>query len=145
VRRIAAGTAWMAVLLVATACHRGAPVAADFATGPTAIPRDAARFSITSSNDTTVVFRPLEAKWVRAGMRAHAVDPLQRDAIIARLTILHVDTANVVARITGQVSPVSVNHVVLVVRPRVAWWHDLHFWLGAGAGAALGAVAVAMR
>lgn len=132
------------VVTLMAACHRTVPVTPERASANAApIPRDAARFTIASSNDTTVTFRPFEAKWLRAGMLAHAVDPTQRDAIIARLTILRIDTASVVARITGQVSPVSLNYVVLVTRPRVAWWRDLHFWAGAGAGAAVGAAATA--
>ncbi|MBC8086998.1 MAG: hypothetical protein H7Z40_07005 [Phycisphaerae bacterium] len=69
-------------------------------------------------------------------MRGHAVDPTQRDALIARLTIQQVDTGGIVAIIDGRVAQVSTTHVVLMVRPAIAWWKDKRFWLGAGAGAA---------
>ena len=128
------------VLLMATAC-RSAP-----ATGTSPVPkiqRDAARFSIESTTDTTVVFRQAEVQWLKPGMRGHAVDPLQRDALIARLTILRVDTSGVLASITGKVSEIARTQVVLVSRPPKAWWRDRRFWFGAGAGAAIGAITAA--
>lgn len=73
-------------------------------------------------------------------MRGHAVDPTQRDALIARLTIQRVDTAGVFAIINGRVSQVSTTHVVLMVKPALPWWKDLRFWYGAGAGVATGAL-----
>lgn len=103
------------------------------------IPRDAARFSISVTTDSTVTFRPLEATWLRPGMRAHAVDPTQRDALIARLTIQRFDSAGIIAKIDGSVAQVSTTHVVLVVRPPLAWWKDRRFWNGVGAGVLIGA------
>lgn len=105
------------------------------------IPRDAARFSISTTTDSTVVFRPIEARWLKPGMRGLTVDPAQRDALIARLTIKRVDTSGVLASIDGRVAQVSTSHVVLMVKPSVAWWHDKRFWFGAGAGLAVGALA----
>ena len=105
------------------------------------IPRDAARFSIATTTDSTVVFRPIEARWLKSGMRALTVDPAQRDALIARLTIKRVDTSGVLASIDGRVAQVSTSHVVLVVRPSITWWRDKRFWFGAGAGVAAGALA----
>lgn len=77
---------------------------------------------------------------MKRGMRGHAVDPTQRDALIARLTIQQVDTSGVTAVIEGSVSRVSTTHVVLMVKPAQSWWRDLRFWWGAGAGAAAAAV-----
>jgi hypothetical protein len=131
------------VVMLLASCHRGA-VNSEESTSNAPIPRDAARFSISTTNDTMVVFRPLEARWLRVGMRGHAVDPQQRDALIARLTIVSIDTGSVVAKITGQVSQVSATHVVLMVRPRVSWWHDSHFWLGAVTGIVASVSAVAI-
>lgn len=79
-------------------------------------------------------------RWLRVGMRGHAVDPTQRDALIARLTVQRVDTSGIVAMIDGRVAQVSTTHVVLVVKPTVAWWRDLRFWTGAGAGVVAGVV-----
>ncbi|MEP6781079.1 MAG: hypothetical protein ABJC26_14385 [Gemmatimonadaceae bacterium] len=73
-------------------------------------------------------------------MRAHVVDPAQRDALIARLTITSVDTQRVVAKITGKVSQVAASHAVLVERPDKSWWRDHRFWFGAIAGGTIGAL-----
>lgn len=105
------------------------------------IPRDAARFSISTTTDSTVVFRPIEARWLKPGMHGLTVDPSQRDALIARLTIKNVDTSGVLASIDGRVAQVTTSHVVLIVKPALAWWRDKRFWFGAGAGAAAGALA----
>lgn len=137
IRRRAVFTAWVvAVSLVS--CHPSASV--DRERGRLSIRRDASRFVVASSTDSTVTFRPVEARWLRIGMRGYVVDPLQRDALIARLTIKHVDTSGTVAVIDGGVSPVVLTHVVLVERPATAWWHDKRFWFGAGAGALTGIV-----
>ncbi len=122
-------------LSLLSACHRGGARTDD---KTRVIPRDAARFSISAADDSTVTFRPVEARWIRVGMRGHAVDPLQRDALIARLTIVRADTTAIVAQITGQVSRVTASHVVLLVRPSKPWWKDRRFWVGTGAGTMLG-------
>ena len=133
------------VLTLLVGCHRGT-AATEPKSSNAVIPRDAARFSIASTNDSMVTFNAAEVTWLRVGMRGHAVDPARRDALIARLTIVRVDTAGVTASITGQVSQVGTTHVVLVARPRTSWWHQRLFWTGATAGAALGAaVAVVAR
>ncbi len=124
-----------AVLLALAACHHNGTSAS---VANARIPRDAARFSVDSTSDTTVIFRGAEASWLRVGMRAHAVDPLQSDALIARLTLVAVDSDRVVARITGKVSQLSPAHVVLVVRPQKSWWRDHRFWLGLVGGAIFG-------
>ena len=67
-----------------------------------------------------------------------AVDPAQSDALLARLTLVKVDTDRVVASITGKVSQISTTHVVLIVRPRTSWWRDHQFLFGAVGGAVLG-------
>lgn len=126
-------------VLSAAACHSGRGAEAEL--GSLRIPRDAARFSIASTTDSTLTFRPLEVQWLRVGMRGHAVDPTQRDALIARLTIQRMDSSGIVANIDGRVAQVSTTHVVLMVRPVVSWWRDKRFWLGAGAGLLTGAVA----
>lgn len=123
-----------------TACHASTPLERE--RSRLSIRRDASRFVVASSTDSTVTFRPVEARWLKRGMRGYVVDPLQRDALIARLTIQRVDTAGAVAVIDGGVSPVVISNVVLVERPQPAWWQDKRFWIGAGTGvgASLGVV-----
>ncbi len=105
------------------------------------IARDAARFAVVASTDSTVKFRPAEVRWLRPGMRGYVVDPLLRDALIARLTIQRVDTSGTVAVIAGGVSPVEVTHVVLFEKPTLKWWRDKRFWFGVGAGVVTGIAA----
>ncbi len=105
------------------------------------MPRDAARFEIDAVDDSTVRFRRLESRWLRPGMVAVAVDPRNRDALVARLRLVYVDSAKVTALVTGQVSRVTTSHFLLVARPQTRWFRDSHFWLGALAGAAVGTAA----
>lgn len=103
------------------------------------IPRDAARFEIDSVTDSTVIFRTREARWVRRGHVAYAVDPMQRDALIAQLRIVSRDSLSATAVVTAQASGLRVSHALLVVQPPTPWWKRGLFWSGTGVGAALGA------
>ena len=103
--------------------------------------RDAARFAVVAATDSTVTFRPVEVRWLRAGLHGHVVDPTQRDALIARVTIQRVDTSGVLATIVGGVAPVALTHVVLFSKPAIAWWRDKRFWVGAGVGVVTGIIA----
>jgi hypothetical protein len=118
-------------------CHRSSTAREQVTLG---IPRDAARFSISTTSDSTVTFRPVEVRWLKVGMRGHAVDPTQRDALIARLTIQRLDSTGAVATIDGRVAQVSTTHVVLMVKPSVSWWRDKRFWTGIGTGVLAGVV-----
>lgn len=138
IRRRTVFAAWTVAATLA-ACHPSASVERE--RGRLSIRRDASRFVVASSTDSTVTFRPVEAHWLKIGMRGYVVDPLQRDALIARLTIKRVDTSGTVAVIDGGVSPVVLTHVVLVERPTMAWWRDKRFWFGAGAGVLTGVIA----
>lgn len=106
------------------------------------IPRDAARFEIDSVTDSTAIFRLQEARWVRRGMLGYAVDPVQRDELVARVTVVSVDSTSAVAVVTSQTALVRTGHVLLVLRPERRWWHDRMLWTGVGTGAVLGAGAV---
>jgi hypothetical protein len=103
------------------------------------IPREAARFELDAVDDSTATFRVFEARWLRPGLSAYAVDPVYRDALVARLTILRLDDLTATALVTSQVTRVSRDHVVLVPRPRPRWWRTREIWLSAVAGGVVGA------
>ncbi|MBC7933346.1 MAG: hypothetical protein H7Z38_22515 [Rubrivivax sp.] len=103
------------------------------------IPRDAARFEIESVDDSTARFRPFEATWLRPGMQVYAVDPMHRDALVARLRIVRADSARLVALVTAQVTKVTTDHFLLAVKPKVPWYRTRRFWWGAASGGLVGA------
>ncbi len=103
------------------------------------LPRNAARFEIESVDDSTARFRPFEARWLRVGMTVSAVDPAQRDALVARMRIVRSDSGRFVALVTSQVSRVTTEHFLLAVEPTVPWYKARRFWWGAVGGAVVGA------
>lgn len=138
-------------LLWSVACHRSAvrnvegssatvadSVRAVAPTSSTRIPRDAARFEIEVVSDSTIRFKPREMTWVRAGMVAYVVDPLNRDALVARTRVLEVWNETAVGVVTSQVTRVSTKHVVLLTPPVVPWWRTRAPWLGALVGVVVG-------
>ena len=136
--------AWFVVIALAAplACHGRRAVTPDSATVPietptptderprARIPRDAARFEIEVVDDTTIRFKPHEALWVKVGQQAYAVDPLNRDVLVARLRIVSVWNETAVAVISSQVTRVTTRHVVLMTAPPVPWWKARRFWIG---------------
>lgn len=102
------------------------------------IPRDAARFEIEVVDDTTARFKPREALWVRPGLPAFVVDPLNRDALVARLRVTSVWNGMAVAVVESQVTSVRTQHVVLLVPPVRPWWKTRRFWLGTLLGSVVG-------
>jgi len=138
----------MLVLGGTTACQalptlRGRPAASAPAVAtpvpPLArIPRNASRFEIEAIDDSTARFKPREASWVREGMTAYVVDPLHRDALVARLRVVSVWNDMAVAVVTSQVTRVTTDHVVLMVPAPAPWWHAHPFWTGSMAGGLLG-------
>ncbi len=129
--------------LLAGACHH-APAALIASSPLPRIPRDAPRFEIDSVTDSTAIFRTREARWVRRGAVVYAVDPMQRDAIIAQLRIVTRYSVRAVGLVTSQVSGLKTTHVLLVLHPDAPWWRRGVFWSGAGVGAALGAGAAVL-
>lgn len=141
------------VFVAAAACVRAGPsvVSGDSSTVPAPadappqpfarLPRDAARFEIEVVDDTTVRFKPREAFWVQTGMAAYTVDPMNRDALVARLRIVSVWNETAVAVITSQVTRVTTRHVVLMTPPVAPWWTTRRFWLGVLLGAIVGGAA----
>lgn len=108
------------------------------------IPRDAPRFEIDSVTDSTATFRVQEARWIREGMATYAVDPLQRDALVARLRVVSRDSLTATALITSQVAGVKRDHFLLVMPPVTPWWKTRHFWVGTLLGLTVGAGGVAV-
>lgn len=125
-----------------TACHRASPTSG--AAAASSIPRDAARFEIDAVDDSTARFRPQESHWVRVGMSAYAVDPVNRDALVARLRIESIDGSSSTALVTSQVGRVTTSHFLLIARPDQRWWRSPRFWWGAAAGGAVAAAATAI-
>ncbi len=76
---------------------------------------------------------------MRVGLVGYAVDPRQRDALVARVRVVLSDGVRAVARITSQVSLVKADHVMLIIEPEPAWWRRGSFWWGLSSGAVLGA------
>ena len=130
----------LVVLLVATGtgCHRAERAATSLVPVLPRIPRDAARFEIDAVDDSTATFRVFESRWMRAGLFAYAVDPMHRDALVARLTIVRRDSTTASALVTSQVARVTTDHFLLVPPPRTPWWRANRFWFGALVGAAIG-------
>lgn len=123
-------------------CHH--PAAPDAGVPVKNIPRDAARFEIDAVDDSTARFRRQESQWVRVGMSAYAVDPINRDALVARLRILSVHGSDITALVTSQVGRVTTSHFLLITRPEQPWWRSSRFWWGAAAGGAVGAAATSL-
>ena len=108
------------------------------------IPRNAARFEIDAVDDSTARFRRQESQWVRVGMSAYAVDPINRDALVARLRILSVHESDITALVTSQVGRVTTSHFLLITRPEQPWWRSARFWWGAAVGGAVGVAATSL-
>ncbi|MFN5582901.1 hypothetical protein [Gemmatimonas sp.] len=94
-------------------------------------------------SDSTATFRMQEAWWIEAGMVSYVVDPMQRDALVARLRIITRDSVFATALVTSQVARVRPEHFLLVPRPPVPWWRNQRFWAGTALGFTIGAVGVA--
>jgi len=134
-----AGLGLIALLTVAgSGCHRAERAVAPLMPVLPRIPRDAARFEIDAVDDSTATFRVFESRWLRAGLSAYAVDPVHRDALVARLTILRRDSTTATALVTSQVARVTTDHFLLVPPPPRPWWGTKLFWIGTLVGSAVG-------
>ena len=100
--------------------------------------QDAVRFEIAKVGDSTFSFVVGGNDWVKPGRRGIAVDPRQRDALIARFLVIGVDTGWATALITGQRTPIATHHVALLRRPRVSLVRQGAFWVGAVTGSVAG-------
>lgn len=125
------------------ACRRESPKLSAVEPVLPRIPRDAPRFEIDSVTDSTATFRMQETRWIRVGMQGYAVDAGQRDALVARLTIVSRDSLTATALVTSQVARVRKDHMLLVLEPSRPWWKSGRFWWGSVLGAAVGSLVTA--
>lgn len=131
-----AGCVCLAVFI--PGCRPGSLDSVDAQPALSRIPRDVPRFEIDSVTDSTAIFRVQEARWLRRGMTGYAVDPRQRDALVARVKIMASDTTTAIAQVTSQVSLVKRDHVLLILAPERPWWRRRTFWVGLGTGLVIG-------
>lgn len=108
---------------------------------PARAQESAYRFEITAVGDSTVTIAIGDHPWVHAGLTGIAVDPMRRDALVARLRVMTVRGPQAVAVVTGQTTKLSTEHVALLERPRAHWYQQTTFWLGTFLGVVIGAVA----
>jgi len=99
------------------------------------------RFFVDSVADSTFSFRTGDARWVRPGQTGIAVDPGERDALVARFRVVEVAGNRATALITGQTTFVTGNHAALMEEPDTPFWRRRTFWSGSVAGVLLGLVA----
>lgn len=101
------------------------------------------RFTIVAVDDSTVTLIAPRERWMRRGAYGIAVDPRQRDALVARLRVLSRSGDSAVALVTGQTTRMNTDYVAIFRRPPTPTLRQRTFWgglfagLAAGAGAAL--------
>lgn len=132
----------MLAIVIMTASCRTTPPANGSERLPDEVPRNAWRFPIVTTTDSTVRFHATDAQWLRHGMTGYAVDPGSRDAFVARLSLMEVRPGAYTALVTGQLRPVDTSHVVVMVRPAAPWWRTKQFWAGLFTGAVVGTATV---
>lgn len=110
-------------------------------TAPAEAQQRTARFFVDSVADSTFVFRVGDAHWIQSGQSGIAVDPRQRDALVARFRVVDVTRDRATALITGQTTFITGDHVVLVEEPRRPFWRRGMFWKGSVVGLVLGVAA----
>ena len=125
-----------------------AVAAPDSGGGPPAPGADGERrFEIVAVGDSTVDLVAPREPWVRAGAYGIAVDPRQRDVLVARLRVLTRRSDTVVAVVTGQTTRMTTDYVAIFRRPSTPAVRQRVFWGGVvtGLAAAAGAVLVLLR
>jgi hypothetical protein len=90
----------------------------------------ARRFEITNAADTTFTFSVRDQSWVKAKMSGIAVDPRQRDAVVARFEVMRVQNGIATAVITGATSRVTTDHIAQLSEPPRRWWKSGGTWIG---------------
>lgn len=101
----------------------------------TAPPADAERrFEIVHVGDSTVSLLAPRVGWVRPGAYGIAVDPRQRDVLVARLRVLTRSADTAVALVTGQTTRLTTDYVAIFRRPGTPALRQRVFWGGVAAG-----------
>lgn len=100
------------------------------------------RFEIVRVGDSTVSLLAPRDRWVRPGAYGIAVDPRQRDVLVARLRVLTRSADTAVALVTGQTTRLTTDYVAIFRRPGTPTLRQRAFWGGVAAGALAGAAAV---
>jgi hypothetical protein len=131
-RRVLGLTA-ASLLVAACGVSRPTPTTVDPLATP--LPRYASRFPLEALTDSTVRFRPEEARWMQKGLTGIAVDPSHGDALVARVKVTHVHADSAVALVTGQTTRVVTGQVLLFLPPTRRPWRERVFWYGAAASA----------
>ncbi len=73
-------------------------------------------------------------------MTVYAVDPSQRDALVAQLRVVRADSGRFRAIVVSQVTRVKKEHFLLAMEPHVPWYRARRFWTGAVMGGAVAAL-----
>lgn len=91
-----------------------------------------ARFEIRAVGDSTISFATGRADWVRPGLRGLALDPAQRDVLVARFEVLEVREGAALALITGATRPVTLADVAVLPEPSPSVTRQRRFWAAVG-------------
>ena len=98
------------------------------------------RFEITQVGDTTFRFPRGTAGWVKVGATGYAVDPRNRDILVARFKVAGVDSGLVTAVVTGARTRVATEHIAVMAEPPKPWYKGITFWAGTVFGIVIGAL-----
>ncbi len=101
----------------------------------------AARFTIATVRDSTIVFVIGDHRWVKVGMEGRALDPARSDEMVAQFRVLIVESDRAEALITGQTRRLIDAHVAVIDRPPRPFWRQAMFWVGSLTGLIVGAAA----
>ena len=98
------------------------------------------RFEITQVGDTTFRFPRGNAGWVKSRTKGRVLDPRRRDALVAQFEVIRIDSGLVTALVTGQITRVATEHVVVMSEPPKPWYKGITFWGGTVFGIVIGAL-----
>jgi hypothetical protein len=91
-----------------------------------------ARFEIREVGDSTISFTTGRADWVRPGLRGLALDPAQRDVLVARFEVVQVREGAALALITGATRPITLADVAVLPEPTRSITRHRGFWGAVG-------------
>ena len=97
------------------------------------------RFEIMNVGDSTITFATGSAAgWVRKGLNGLAIDPRQRDVLVARFEVLEVREGAALAVITGATRPLTTEDVAVLRTPAPSLVRQRGFWAWMAAGVLAG-------